>query len=343
MQRELFGTTPDGHDVHRYTFSAGGVTLRVINLGGVVTEIHTPDRDGNTADVNLGYDTLPPYQKRHPYFGALVGRIAGRLTDGKFDLDGKSYQLGLNEPGEISHIHGGHDGFDQRLWTAEPIDDATLKLTLHSPDGDQGYPGNLDIAVTYKLTDDGAWTIEYSATTDAPTLVNPTNHAYFNLAGHDSGSIHDHVLQVHATENSPARADSVLTGAKHSVDGTVDDMREPVHLADRIDQLDQQHGSMYFVSGEPGTLRPAARLTHPATGRSMDVETTESMLQVYTGRNLDGNDIGKGGKPYSQFGGICLEAHGYPDGIHHPHLGDTVLRPGETYRQTTVYRFGTDG
>ncbi|MEM6562264.1 MAG: galactose-1-epimerase, partial [Planctomycetota bacterium] len=189
MQRDDFGTTNTGTPVHRYTLTNGGLTLRVITLGGIVTEILAPDHAGNLADVTLGYDTLPPYLQRHPYFGALVGRVAGRISKAACELDGKTFTLDLNEDGEISHLHGGYDGFTQRVWNAEPIDDATLRLTLRSPDGDQGYPGTLDAAVTYRVTAEGAWVIEYEATADAPTLFNPTQHAYFNLAGHDSGNV----------------------------------------------------------------------------------------------------------------------------------------------------------
>jgi aldose 1-epimerase len=327
-----FGTTPDGQTVHQYTLRSDRLQADILTLGGFIRTLNV---DGT--DVALGYDHLQPYLGEHPFFGCITGRVAGRITDGRFALDGKTYQLALND--SPNNLHGGPHGFERALWQPEPDGDHTLRLTHLSPDGDQGFPGNLAVDVTYRLDDD-TLRIDYHATTDAPTPFAPTNHTYFNLAGHDAGDALDHLVHIHARRHIPADPVGTLTGRVDPVEGTGHDFRSPKPLRDQIDRIPQQHGTKYLLDGTPGTLRDAATLHHPPTGRTLHCRTTERCLQFYTGVKLD-NEPGKNDARYPSVAGLCLETQPYPDTLNAANndLGDNVLRPGQTYRQTTTYRF----
>ena len=334
-----FGTLPNGRPVDAFTIDNGtGLALTAIGYGGIVTRLLVPDANGWQADVTLGYDTLEPYLKNPNFFGCIVGRTAGRTTNGRFTLDGIDYALELNGPPH--HVHGGSQALHTRLWNIEAVGDDALRLTYTSPDGECGYPGTVELAVTYTLTTD-AWRIDYEATTDKPTPLNLTQHAYFNLAGHDSGTVDDHVVQIIADSYAPVDDTFAVVGERTPVAGRANDLRQPRRLDDVIDHLFGRHGDPYFVNGTPGTLRPAARIYDPKSGRTMTVQTTESIVQFYTGVNMAPGTVGKGQAPYPKHAGLCLEAENYPDGVNTPSLGNIVLRPGQTYRQTTVYAFGS--
>lgn len=335
-----FGSLPDGRHVAAYTLTnAHGLTAEVITFGGIVTQLHVPDRDGRLADVVAGFDTLDHYLAGHPFFGAITGRVAGRLTHGKFTIDGQAFQVALTDP--PNHLHGGIIGLDKRLWSAEIVGD-TLRLSYHSPDGEEGYPGNLDIVVDYTLTDANEFAIHYTATTDKPTTLNPTNHSYFNLAGNSSFTVLDHRLQIFSDEFVPADDEMTLLDRREPVNGTANDLRQPRRVGDTIPHLHRQHGVNYLLrNNHAPTPALAARLEDPASGRVMEVFTTERCLQLYGGTALDGTLVGKSGVPYDHFSALCLECQGYPNGVNTSDFGSTILRPGETYRQTTVHRFST--
>ncbi len=331
-----FGKTSDGESVQAFMLEAGDLRAEVLSYGAT---IRTFEHAG--VDVMLGHDDLAPYLGRHPYFGSTVGRVAGRIGDGSFELDGRQFRLEPNElPAMKNHIHGGKDGWDRRVWAADVVGDS-VKFSLVSPDGDNGYPGRVEVTVTYRLDRDGL-SIDYEATTDQPTPIAPTNHAYFNLAGHDAGKLDGHVIEIHA--DRVALTDETLryTGGFVDVEATAEDLRRPTDLAVRRSDLFQQHGSTYEVRGEPGTLRRAADVVHREANRRLVVQTTESCLQLYTTSMLDELN-GKGGTHYPAFSGFCLEAQAFADLMHLPvQVGPrrAILRPGERYRQTTRYDLG---
>ena len=333
-----FGTLPDGQSVDEYTLTnAHGTKLCVIPYGAIVTQLHVPDRHGRLADVTLGYDTLEPYLSNPNFFGCITGRVAGRINNGRFTLDGKPYQLERNLPPH--HLHGGRGALNARLWSATPVGDHAIKFTYLSADGDNGYPGNLKLAVTYTLTDDNAWQVDEKATADAPTPLSMTQHAYFNLAGHDAAAPLDHVVQIHADEFVPVDDVCTLLGRREPVNGEPCDLRTPKRLGDVIDSLQLRHGDLYVLPS-PGTMQLAATVRHDATGRQMTVLTTDPMMQFYTGVNMKPG-VGKGGAAHGKFSGLGFEAQNYPDGVNTPDLGDIILRPGQAYRQTTSYQFST--
>jgi aldose 1-epimerase len=327
--------------------SARGLEVDVASYGGIVTRLLVPDREGGLADVVLGYDSLPAYEAGTSYFGAIVGRYANRIAGGRFTLDGEEVRLATNDG--PNHLHGGLRGFDRVVWDAEPFESDSavgVRLTHVSPDGDQGYPGTLRATVTYALTGE-ALRIEYEATTDAPTVLNLTHHGYWNLAGHASGEILDHELRIAATRFTPVDSTLIPTGELRRVAGTPFDFREPTRVGTRIGDDDEQllRGRGYdhnFVldgwTGD-GTLRRAATLRDPGSGRTMEVWTTEPGLQLYSGNFLDGSDVGKDGAVYRHRDALCLETQHFPDSPNHPAFPSTALRPGETFRSTTVYRF----
>ena len=337
-----FGTTPDGRAVELYTLSNGRITARVIPFGGIITELLAPDRRGDVADVVLGFDDLSGYLQRHPYFGAIIGRVANRVAQGHFSIDGRAYQLALNNGPNT--LHGGIVGFDRLVWDVESVDATSICLSLVSPDGDEGFPGNLSVRVTYSLWPDDALRIDYQATTDAATPINLTNHSYFNLAGPASGPILGHEVEIASDRYTPVDDTLIPTGEILPVDGTPLDFRKPHPVGERIDAIGGDPGGYdhnYVLRGGPATPALAARVYEPTTGRVLEAFTTEPGIQFYSGNFLDGSFTGKGGVVYRKHGGFCLEAQHFPDSMNHPTFPNTILRPGETYRQTTVYRFST--
>jgi aldose 1-epimerase len=321
----------------------GGMSVQILTYGAIVSHLRVPDRNGKLTDVVLGFDRLEDYLKPHPYFGVMAGRVAGRISGARFTLDGHTYSLAKND--SSNHLHGGERGFDKRVWSAAPVredDDAiSLRLSRISPAGEEGYPGTISVSVTFTVTADNRFIIDVEAKTDAPTPFSLTHHSYFNLAGEASGSTEGHELQILADTYVPADESFGLCGRREAV--KANDLRRPRRLADVIPKLHRQHGDLYFVNRPSGYSQreciPAARLVDPASGRAMTVSTTEDYLQLYIGVKLDGSLIGKSGRAYGPFAGLCLECEGYPDGANVPELGDSILRPGQVARQTTVYAF----
>ena len=347
VTREPFGQTADGTaaDLFALTNDAG-CEAKITNYGGIVVALTAPDRDGRFADVALGYDTLDEYLADTPYFGALVGRYGNRIAKARFTLGGVEYALAAND-GDNS-LHGGLVGFDKVVWNAETVeadDGVGVALTYLSADGEEGYPGNLSVKVVYTLTADNALRIDYTATTDADTVLNLTHHSYFNLAGAGSGDILGHVMQIDADRFTPVDETLIPTGELRPVEGTPMDFRTPTPIGERIEADDEQirlgggYDHNWVLNGGGGTLAPAARVAEPTSGRVMEVRTTEPGVQFYSGNFLDGSNVGKGGAAYNRRNGFCLETQHFPDSPNQPAFPSTVLKPGETYTQTTIYRF----
>jgi aldose 1-epimerase len=341
MTVEIWGETPEGLPVERVTLSeAHGIVAKLTNLGATLTELWIPDRNGEAGNVVLGFEEVGGYLHEHPYLGSTVGRVGNRIGGARFELDGVEYRLSANDG--TNHLHGGAKGFHAHLWDMEPNGDHAVMFRLHSPDGDEGYPGNLETTVRYTLEDDGL-RIDYQATTDAPTPVNLTNHSYFNLAG--SGTIVDHIAEIAADHDTPTDDEMIPTGEIAPVIGTGIDFTSPTRIGDRIDQyLSHANGydHNFVLRSRGGVLAFAARVTEPASGRVLEVWTTEPAMQLYTGNWLDGTLTGIGGVTYPTYGGLCLETQHYPDSVNHPQFPSTILRPGDTLRSTTVYRFGVE-
>lgn len=339
LQKSNFGALPDGTAVDLYTLSnSNGITVKIITYGTIITELHVPDRTGKTEDVVLGFDNLGQYLSRHPYFGCTVGRYANRIAGGHFTLYGKSYQLPINNG--ANHLHGGIKGFDKVVWKAAPEDDNSVKFSYRSIDAEEGYPGNLDVTVHMTLTEAGELRLDYTAVTDQPTPINLTNHSYFNLAGR--GKILDHVLMVSANEYTVVDQYSIPTGEIKSVRGTPLDFTTAQPIGSRISEVRVEkvgYDHNYIVNrGGPG-LALTARAHDPQSGRSLETQTTQPGVQLYTGNYLDGSLTGKYGIVYEQHTGFCLETQHFPDSVNHPNFPSTILRPGQTYRQSTVYKF----
>ena len=346
LEKDEFGVTADGIPVDRYTLrNAGGMTVRLITYGATVTEVSVPDRQGKLGDVVLGFDHLQQYETESPYFGSTIGRVAFRITEGKFELDGKPYQVTLNNG--LHHLHGGVEGLSWVVWKAEPIggkEAPALKLTHRSPDGNQGYPGNLEVAVVFALFDRNELTIDYTATTDRPTPVNLTHHGYFNLAGTGSGDVLGHVLQLDADRYSVTDEAIIPTGRLAPVEGTPFDFRRPTSLGARIDQIPGKavgYDLAYLLTRPGRSLAHVATIADPVTGRVLQIVTTAPAMVFYTGDYLDGALRGKGGAIYRRHAGFCLEPGHLPDSVHHANFPSVILRPGEIYRQTSVYPFLT--
>jgi aldose 1-epimerase len=345
LTRQPFGAMPDGTAVELFTFTnSHGVEVRIINLGATVASIRTPDRQGQLGDVVLGFDSLDGYLHNAPFFGVVVGRYGNRIAKGRFALDGHAYTLATND-GE-NHLHGGLKGFDKGVWTPEIVDAAgvpSLKLQYVSQDGEEGYPGTLTATVTYTLTDDNALKIAYAATTDRKTVVNLTNHSYFNLAGR--GDVLSHELTIDADRFTPVDKGLIPTGELTPVAGTPFDFTTPHAIGARIDAKDQQieygHGYDHnFVLNKPlGAFGAAATAYDPSSGRVLTVSTSEPGVQFYTGNFLDGSVRGKGGQAYQRRSAFCLETQHYPDSPNHPAFPSTVLEPGQRYETTTVFAF----
>jgi aldose 1-epimerase len=343
ITRSPFGRLPDGRSVERFTLANGkGLECDIINYGGIVTALRVPVRDGKSVDVVLGFDRLEDYLGPHPCFGTLVGRVAGRISGGRFTLDDKEYPLPINEP--PNHLHGGIEGFDKKLWNIESpeitSEEASLRLTYLSPDGEEGYPGNLLVEVTYAVTVRNELVIRYGAETDRATPLSLTNHSYFNLAGEESGDIFGQTLQVFSDEIADTDDAMTLLGTKSAVAGQGNDFNHSRLLGEAIPRLLNHHGDNHFIRrSSPGELVPAAILTDPASGLTMTALTTQECVQVFSATILDGSLTGKSGRPYEKHAGLCLECQECPGAVHTPLLGDIILRPGKRYDQTTLYRF----
>ncbi|GHH84257.1 aldose 1-epimerase [Streptomyces sulfonofaciens] len=324
MGTEPFGALPDGTPVHRWTLERAGVRVRVLTYGGIVQSVRTPDREGHGAEVALGFDDLDGYlEHTSPYFGALVGRFANRIGQARFPLDERIYHLPANEGPNL--LHGGDGGFDKRVWDAAPVPHG-VRLTRVSPHGEEGFPGRLEVSVTYALDEAGALAIDYSAVTDAPTVVNLTNHAYWNLSGADSGTATGHELRIAASRITALAAGKIPTGELAPVDGTRFDFREPRKTGPGHDQ------NYALDKGVTSVAEPVAELYDPASGRVLTVATTEPGLQLYTGDYIDHG-------PYGPCAGTALETQHFPDAPNRPEFPSTVLRPGAVFTSRTVYGF----
>ncbi|HZE95546.1 MAG TPA: aldose epimerase family protein [Planctomycetota bacterium] len=325
--------------------NASGMTAKLTNYGTILMELHVPDRDGKTADVVLGLDKAEDYQKGHPFFGATAGRVANRIANASFTLDGKEYPLAKNNGPHT--LHGGVKGWDKYVWEAskgEGPDGSWVSFTRSSPDGEEGFPGTVKATVLYRLTPKNELIIEFTATTDKPTLVNLANHSYWNLGGHASGSVLDHELQLFCDRYTPGDDTLVPNGKIEPVAGGPFDFTKAKKIGRDFEKTGVKpvgYDTNFVVNGTPGELRPAARVVDAGSGRVMDVLTTEPGVQFYTGNFLNGSVKGKGGVVYVRHAGFCLETQKYPDAIHHPEWPQPVLRPGETYRHTVLHRFST--
>ncbi len=343
IEKSDFGKTPDGAAIHLYTLqNRHGMKAKVITYGAILTELHAADREGNFKSVVLGFDNLDQYLKGHPFFGAIAGRYANRIAKGKFQLDGKEYKLATNNGN--NHLHGGKVGFDKKVWMASPseeADRAALALSYVSNDMEEGYPGNLVVTVTYTLTDENELIVDYVGTTDKKTVINLTNHSYFNLAG--SGTILDHELQIEADQYTPVDAELIPTGEIANVKGTPLDFTMPHKIGERhastgIKPAGYDH-NFVLRGGVTTKRRLAARVFEPKSGRVMEVYTTEPGVQLYTAPGLNGSLTGVGGVNYPQFGGLCLETQHYPDSPNRPNFPSTVLAPGNKYQTSTSFKF----
>ena len=320
-----------------------GVSAEIISYGAIVVSLTAPNRNGQLEDVILGFDDLASYEKDNTFQGSIVGRYGNRIAGGKFSLDGKVYQLNLNDG--PNHLHGGPKGFFKVIWDIEQLDSQSVRLTYVSPDGEEGYPGEVKISVVYTITDDDALRIDYYGTTDRPTILNPTSHCYFNLSGTPKNTILDHELMLNADFFTPIDEFSIPTGEIRPVAGTPLDFREPKPIGRDINAEDEQikfgkgYDHNWVINGKPGQVRLAATIYESKSGRLMECLTDQAGLQFYSGNFLDGSLIGKGGIRYNYRCALCLEAQAFPDSPNKPHFPSVVLRPGEEYRQTTIYRF----
>lgn len=345
IKQEAFGQLPDGTPVALFTLTnRNGVEARITNYGGILVSLKTLDRQGQLGDVVLGYDTLAEYVRRNPMFGALVGRYAGRIAKAKFTLNGVEYQLVRNS-GE-HHIHGGPKGFDKQVWQAKPVtrkDGVALELSYLSKDGEEGYPGNLAVTVTYTLTNDNALRLDYGATTDKDTVLNLTNHSYFNLAG--TGDVLRHEILIDANRFTPGDDKLIPTGEMRAVHDTPLDFRQMTAIGARItapyDQIKMARGydHNYVLNHKPGVLGLAAKVTEPTTGRVLEVLTTEPGVVFYTSNGFNGSLVGKGGQAYVKHAGFCLETQHFPNSPNQPEFPSTVLKKGAKYQATTVFKF----
>ncbi|HEY2805807.1 MAG TPA: aldose epimerase family protein [Gemmatimonadales bacterium] len=351
ITQAVFGHLPDGSSVEGYTISnAHGLSMHVITWGAIITAIRVPDRAGHMGDIVLGFDSLSGYLNGSPYIGAIVGRYANRIAKGRFTLDGHSYQLPVNNG--PNSLHGGLQGFDKVVWNAAPFESDTgagLVLTHTSPDGDNGYPGRVDVQVRYTLNDHNELIIEYLATTNKATPLNLSQHSYFNLTGDAHRDILDHVLRLDAGHFTPVDSTLIPTGDLPSVAGTPFDFRTATAIGARIDRPDEQlrfgHGYDHnFVVDRNGAgVQHVARVVEPASGRTLDVLSDQPGVQFYSGNFLDGTLRGKGGRVYQRRFGFCLETQHFPDSPNHPAFASTILRPGERFTSRTIFRFGVAG
>ena len=347
VKKESFGKV-EGRSVDLYTLTnRKGSEAKITTYGATLVSLRVPDRNGRIDDVVLGFDDIDGYLKGTAFFGATVGRYANRIAKGHFTLNGVQYQLAINN--EPNHLHGGVKGFDKVIWSAKPLNlknGVGLTLSYLSHDGEEGYPGNLSVSVTYTLTNNNELTINYAATTDKDTIINLTHHSYFNLAGQGNGDILNHQLMINADRFTPTDAGSIPTGELRSVQGTPFDFRQPTAIGARINQDDEQlklgkgYDHNYVLNGRTGSMRQAAQVFESTSGRTMEVWTTEPGVQLYTGNFLDGAK-GKSGKVYQFRNGFCLETQHFPDSPNEPKFPSTVLPKGRSFRSSTIYRFST--
>jgi aldose 1-epimerase len=346
VQKAAFGQTKEGIPVEIYTLTnQHGMVAKIMTYGATLTELIVPSKTG-PVDVVLGFDKIEPYLAGVPFFGSTVGRVGNRIAKGQFTLNGKTYKLATNNG--PNHLHGGNKGFDKVVWKAEPVaanDGQAVKFTYHSPDGEEGYPGNLDASVTYTLTNNNELRLDYTATTDKATPVNLTNHSYFNLAGEGSGTILDHVMMINADQITPVDDTLIPTGKLEPVKGTVFDFTTPTAIGTRIEKVPgpapvgYDHNYVLNAASAGQAMRLAARVTDPKSGRAMEVRTTEPGVQFYTGNFLDGTIKNRKGIAYQKNAAFCLETQHFPDSVNHPNFPSTILEPGKTYKTTTVYAF----
>jgi aldose 1-epimerase len=341
IEKKPFGKTADGKPVTLYTLSNNqGNTVELIDYGAIVVSINVPDRSGKKTNVTAGFSSIDGYLERHPYFGATVGRFCNRIAMGKFSLEGKTYSLAVNNG--PNHLHGGEVGFDKRMWQVAEVkadNSVGLKFTYVSPDGEEGYPGTLTTIAEYRWDNNNCLTLDLQATTDKPTVLNLTNHAYFNLGGAGSGTIHQHELTLACDQYLPVDESMIPKGVLAPVAGTPLDFTTPHKIGERIAQLKETNGydHCFVVKGKAGELRDAAKVVDPASGRTLSIKTTQPGIQLYTGNFLDGKPGNAGFKTHEAF---CLETQHYPDSPNQPSFPSTVLRPGEKFHQVTTFTFG---
>jgi len=348
IERSFFGITGEGIPIYQYALTNdNGIMMKVIPYGCIITELWIPDKNGILDDIVLGFDSLSDYEVNSPYLGALVGRYGNRIADGRFTIEGITYQLALNEKGKPNHLHGGVKGLNKVVFKAIPMKTPygpAVRLRYLSHDGEEGYPGNLDLTVTYTLTNKNELRIDYLATTDKPTPLNLTNHTYFNLSGEGSGDILDHEFVVNAEYYTPVDENLIPTGEVAPIKGTGIDFVTPKRLGERIKEYaDPPFGGYdhnFVLNKKEKGIDFAGKVQDYKSGRVMEVYTTEPALQLYTGNWLDVK--GKEGKYYKQYYGLCLETQHYPDSPNHPNFPSTILRPGDVYSSTTIYRFGCE-
>lgn len=347
ISKQPFGKTADGKAVDLFTLKNDkGMEVKITNYGGIITSIRVPDRNGKLGDVVLGFDNLESYLKGHPFFGALAGRYANRIAKGRFTLDGREYTLPINNG--PNSLHGGLKGFDKQVWAAREVqgkDSVGLELKYLSRDGEEGYPGNLSVTVTYTLDNKNELRIDYAATTDKDTVLNITNHSYFNLASETNDSILNHQMMINADNFTPVDKTLIPTGKIESVKGTPMDFTKPTAIGARIDDKYEQlvfaggYDHNYVLNNKGGKPRLAARVSEPTSGRVLEVLTDQPGVQFYTGNFLDGSLTGKSGKVYRRRYGFCLETQHFPDSPNQPNFPTTVLKPGQKFASTTVFRF----
>jgi aldose 1-epimerase len=341
ITKEEFGQTPDGQRIDLYTLTnANGLRARIMNYGATLVSLEVPDQEGKLKDITLGFDTLNGYFTEHPYFGPTVGRYANRIGKAKFVLNGTEYKLAANN-GE-NHLHGGIKGFDKVVWKAEQIEgqgSTGVKMTYLSPDGEEGYPGNLRCVVIYTLTNNNELKISYEAVTDKTTVVNLTNHTYWNLAGQGNGDILGHEVMLSADKYTVVDEGLIPTGENRDVKDSPMDFTKPMTIGSRIDQVPGGYDHNYVLNSGGGELALCARVYEPGSGRVMEIYTTEPGVQFYTGNFLDGSITGKGGKVYKKHYGFCLETQHFPDSPNKPQFPSVVLEPGEKYSTVTVHKF----
>ncbi|NND08201.1 MAG: galactose mutarotase [Saprospiraceae bacterium] len=343
VEKEKWGETEDGRDVYLFTLeNSQKLQVQIMSLGGVITSIKMPDRNGTRDEITLGFDDLASYLKGHPKFGSIMGRVTNRTKNASFVLDGKKYQLEKNAG--LHHMHGGSQSFDKRVWQAQSFKDADqvgVDLLFLSPDGDGGFPGNVEARVRYTLNNRNELGIKYMATTDAPTHVNMTNHAYFNLSGAKE-NIYNHQITIHADYYTDADDTAMPNGQILQVEGTPLDLREPTKIGERIGKVGSGFDHNYVINKEPDVLSKAAEVFHPESGRMMKVFTTQPGVQFYSANWKDRAYIGKGGAKYGHHYGIALETQHFPASANYPHFPSTVLRPGEKYEETVVFEFSVE-